>query len=122
MPPLEVFAFDRELARREAMSTALTDALAGAYAIAADIITIYYFPISKDVYAHASRLAPEKVDQRLFIKLHAFRPDLPQRRAAAHAVTEAVVRTTGADPENVILYFLDREKNEVAHAGVLASD
>ena len=60
MPFLEVFAFDRELAHREAMSEALTGALAGAYGIAADIVTIYFLPVPNTDYAHAGGLAPAR--------------------------------------------------------------
>jgi phenylpyruvate tautomerase PptA (4-oxalocrotonate tautomerase family) len=122
MPFLEISAFDPVYRRRGELSLALTQALAAAYGIKKEIISIYYFRFDREDYAHAGRHPPPAVDQRTFIKLHAFRRDIEMRRAAARALTAAVVDVAGADPESVILYFLEREKDEVAHAGQLASD
>jgi phenylpyruvate tautomerase PptA (4-oxalocrotonate tautomerase family) len=121
MPLLELSAFDPVYRRRADLSPALTEALSKAYGIGKEIITVYYFRIDRQEYAHAGAIPPAAADQRLFIKLHAFRRDRAKRQAAAEALTEAVVGITGIERESVIIYFFDREPDEVAHGGTLAS-
>lgn len=45
-----------------------------------------------------------------------------QKRAAAAAITEAVVRTLGTSPESVDVIFRDVERHDWATAGRLWSD
>ena len=37
-------------------------------------------------------------------------------------MTDAFVETVGIDPNDVAIYFLDRDPESVAHGGVLACD
>jgi 4-oxalocrotonate tautomerase len=47
---------------------------------------------------------------------------LEQKRALAKAVTDAVVRTTGATPEGTFVVIEDVKFEHWATAGILASD
>ncbi|MEK4023552.1 2-hydroxymuconate tautomerase [Mammaliicoccus sciuri] len=45
-----------------------------------------------------------------------------QKRALCEKVTEAVVETTGAPSENVVVYIEEMPKNHMSKGGVRASD
>lgn len=45
-----------------------------------------------------------------------------QKKAMVEKITEAVVETTNALPENVLIVIEDMSKNNFASAGVLASE
>lgn len=122
MPFLEVAIFDQHKSERPVLAQRLTDAVAEAFGIEPDIISIYFTALTDQDYAHAGVHAPGTSDQRILVKLHAFRRDVAKRRAVASAMTNAIASTLGTRPENIAVYFLDRDPDEVAHAGALASD
>ena len=121
MPFIEITGVAHDDEQRRRLSARLTQSLAGAFGISPDIITIYFLPVAAREYAHAGVLAPPG-ESRSFVKVHAFRRDVAMKRRAAQAMTEAFVESTQTDPKNVAIYFFDRDPQDVAHGGVLASD
>lgn len=121
MPFVEITGIAQDEERRARLSARLTEGLAGAFAISRDIVTLYYLPVAASDYAHAGVLSPPG-EIRTFVKIHAFRRDVAMKRLAAAAMTRAIVENTHADPKTIAIYFFDREPQDVAHGGVLASD
>lgn len=121
MPFIEITGVDHEDALRRRLSARLTGDLAEAFDISREIVTVYFQTIEPRDYAHAGELAPP-AETRTFLKVHAFRRDVAMKRRAAKAMTDAFVATTGVDPKNVVIYFFDRDPQDVAHGGTLACD
>ena len=69
-----------------------------------------------------ARWARRAIGQRILLKVHAFRRSEAERRAAAAALTLGVCAAYGVPGGDVAVYFLDRDKDEVAHDSRLASD
>ena len=111
MPYLEILAAPIEPAARHALTRRLTDALCDAFAIAPDIVTIYFVEI-----------APDATPPRPLAKLHAYARDIEARRRAAVALTGPLAAAYDMPPESIALYFLDRAPDEVAHGGRLSAD
>lgn len=126
MPFLEVndFSGDGECsrARRREAARLMTDALASAYDIAPEIISTYFQAFPGEGYAHAGVCPAPEAKRRIFIKIHALRRDVARRSRAADLVTRAAVAAYGAAPKSVVVYFLERSPDEVAHAGVVLAD
>jgi len=121
MPFIEITGVDQKDELRGRLIARLTDGLAEAFDISREIVTVYFRPIAARDYAHAGELAPP-AEIRNFLKVHAFRRDVAMKRRAAKAMTDAFVVTTGVDPKNVVIYFFDRDPQDVAHGGILACD
>ena len=64
-------------------------------------------------------ISPE--EQRIFVKVHAYRRGIPERRKAA-AITAPLAEIYDTTAKALAVYFFDRAKDEVAHAGLLSSD
>jgi len=102
--------------RASAAAPDMCGALASAWGISEQIVTVYIPSVPVDGYVQAGQ--PDGTPRRLFIKLHAFRRSKAARRSAAKAITDALV-STGVPAADIIVYFLDRSADEVAHGGVL---
>jgi phenylpyruvate tautomerase PptA (4-oxalocrotonate tautomerase family) len=122
MPYIEVLAPPAPPERKAALARSLTDGLTSAFGIEADIVTLYFLPIAAEDYAHAGTLGPQGAAQRILLKVHAFRRSESERRAAAIALTRGVCIAYGVPGDDVAVYFLDRDKSEVAHNATLTSD
>jgi len=122
MPFVEVFDFRATAQQRETATRKMTEALCDSYGIPQDIVSAYFIDVGRDGYGHDGVFAENAREKRIFVKLHAFRRSEAMRRAAAQSLTRAVVDAYGTTPESVAVYFLDREPDEVAHGGSLASD
>jgi hypothetical protein len=118
MPFLEILVPDPLWPALHDAAPALTGALVRAWGISPDIVTTYLCRVPGDAYLHAGKLNPETT--RIFVKLHAFRRSAQARADAAAALTETLV-AAGLRPGDVIIYFMDRAPDEVAHAGHLQS-
>ena len=120
MPFVEIIIPPRQSMDRAAVANRVTAALVRAFGISREIVSIYFIDIGADGYAHAGSI--EAAEQRLFVKVHAFRRVAEQRRRAAAAITTEIVTICNIPAQNIAVYFLEREPDEVAHAGRLASD
>ncbi len=121
MPFVELLAPPVDDATRQHVATAVTQAVCDAFAVGPEIVTIYVLPVAPSCYAHAGRLAAAG-PQCVFVKVHAYRRTADARRRLAAAMTAPLARLFGIPDAAVVLYFLDRAKDEVAHDGVLACD
>jgi phenylpyruvate tautomerase PptA (4-oxalocrotonate tautomerase family) len=124
MPFFEVndFAGEDLAACRRRAASEMTAALATAYAIETTTISSYFIAFANESYAHAGELGPSAEARRLLVKLHGFGRPLAVRRRAAELVSGAAANAYGMPAKNVIVYFLDRTREEVAHGGVLECD
>jgi phenylpyruvate tautomerase PptA (4-oxalocrotonate tautomerase family) len=122
MPYLEILGPPAAPAARAALARAATDAIMAGFGVGPETVTIYFLPVAAADYAHAGAMGSASLPQRIFVKVHAFRRDADRRRTVAASLTKAVAASLDAAPETVAVYFLDRSRDEVAHAGHLASD
>ncbi len=123
MPYVEVLAPPAPPEHKAALAKSVTDNLMSAFNVGAKTVTLYFVPIVPGDYAHAGEMGTSgDACQRILLKVHAFRRTEAARRAAAAALTRSVCTAYGVPADDVAVYFLDREKNEVAHASILASD
>lgn len=121
MPFLDITVFEHTPEQRGALSQKVTDALTQSWGISADIVTLYFQILREGECAHAGVVLPSS-KARVFIKVHAFPREVALKRMAAARMTKAVSEELGIPPKSVAIYFLDRERHDVAHAGVLACD
>ena len=122
MPYVEVLAPQVPPQRKAALARSVTDGLMSAFGVGAETVTLYFLPIAVEDYAHAGAMGLQDAGQRILLKVHAFRRSEAERRAAAIALTRSVCTAYGVPGTDVATYFLDREKDEVAHDSKLASD
>lgn len=122
MPYIEVYDFDADTAQRTEATRAITDSLALTYEISASIITVFFHSVTPQNYGHEGFFGDKAAPGRIFIKLHAYPRSDQMRRNAAVRITASVAAAYGASPACIALYFLERQTNEVAHAGRLACD
>lgn len=124
MPYLEILAPRAPEPRKRAASRALTDGVVEAFEVEPATVTLYFLPVDLADYAHEGHLGHDGGGQgtRVFVKVHAYRRTPAQRRALAAAITPALATCFATASHNVAVYFLDRERDEVAHDGHLASD
>jgi phenylpyruvate tautomerase PptA (4-oxalocrotonate tautomerase family) len=122
MPYLEILAPTASAARKQALVTAVTDGIVAAFGVSPATVTIYFLPIADADYGHEGRLGASDGGPRVFAKLHAYRRELPARRAAASVLTEAIAACFDMPSHNVAVYFMDRALDEVAHDGHMACD
>jgi phenylpyruvate tautomerase PptA (4-oxalocrotonate tautomerase family) len=122
MPYVEVLAPPATLDSRANLARSVTDGLISAFGVAAETVTLYFVPIWPGDYAHAGEMGRRGIGQRILLKVHAFRRSETERRAAAAALTRGVCTAYGVSGDDVAVYFLDRDKSEVAHDSKLASD
>lgn len=122
MPYVEILAPPAPPANKAALARSMTDGLMTSFGVGAETITLYFVPIAPDDYAHAGEMGSQGTGQRILLKVHAFRRSEVERRAAAAALTRSICTAYGVPGTDVATYFLDREKDEVAHNSKLASD
>lgn len=122
MPYVEVLAPPTSPESKAALARSVTDGLIAAFGVGAQTITLYFLPIAAHDYAHAGVVGTAGGGQRILLKVHAFRRGEEQRRAAAVALTQGASAAYGVPGADIAVYFLDREKDEVAHDSRLASD
>ncbi|UPJ52713.1 tautomerase family protein [Bradyrhizobium sp. 200] len=122
MPYVEILAPPAPPQNKAALARSITDGLMTTFGVGAETITLYFLPIAAGDYAHAGEMGSDGVGQRILLKVHAFRRTEAERRTAAAALTRSVCTAYGVPGTDVATYFLDREKNEVAHDSKLASD
>lgn len=118
MPFLEILVPDPLWTAVRSAAPAMTHALVSAWGISPQIVTTYLHRVADDAYLHAGAGRPDT--HRVFVKLHAFRRSEEARADAAAALTEPLV-AAGLRPGDVIIYFMDRTADEVAHSGSLQS-
>ena|SRR5579862_2432818 len=122
MPYVEVLAPPVTLDSRASLAKSVTDGLISAFGVAAETVTLYFVPIWPGDYAHAGKMGSKGADQRILLKVHAFRRSEAERRAAAATLTRGVCTAYGVPGNDVAVYFIDRDKSEVAHDSRLACD
>ena len=122
MPYVEVLAPPASPDGRALLAKSITEGLMSAFGVGAHTITLYFLPIAPDQYAHAGEIGTQGVGQRILLKVHAFHRSQAERRAAAVALTKGVCAAYHVSGVDVAVYFLDRQKDEVAHDSKLASD
>jgi len=122
MPYVEILAPRASEPNKRKAADAVTHGIVRGFAVAASTVTIYFMPIDSGAYAHAGEFGLPQSGARVFVKVHAYRRTAEQRRAVAEAVTPALAACFGTSAHNVAIYFIDRERDEVAHEGHLASD
>ncbi len=122
MPYVEILAPPAPPQSMAALAKSITDSLMSTFGVSAQTITLFFLPIAPGNYAHAGEMGSPGTGQRILLKVHAFRRSEAERRAAAIALTRSVCTAYGIPGTDVATYFLDREKDEVAHDSKLASD
>lgn len=122
MPYIEILAPRAAESRKREAAEAVTDGIVRSFGVTASTVTLYFLPIEAAGYAHAGEFGLPASGSRVFVKVHAYRRGTVQRRAAAEALTPAIAACFDTPALNVAIYFLDRELDEVAHEGRLASD
>ena len=122
MPYIEILAPRAAESKKRPLSQAVTDSIVRGFGVTQSTVTIYFVPMGADDYAHAGDFGLPPAGARVFVKVHAYRRNPDQRRAVAEAMTPALAACFDTPVHNVAIYFLDRERDEVAHEGHLASD
>jgi phenylpyruvate tautomerase PptA (4-oxalocrotonate tautomerase family) len=122
MPYVEILAPPVASDGKAMLARSVTQGLMSAFGVGAQTITLYFLPVAPGDYAHAGEMGAQDVGQRILLKVHAFRRSVAERRVAAAALTEGVCAAYGVPGSVVAVYFLDRDKDEVAHDSRLASD
>lgn len=122
MPYVEILAPRADTARKRTLSEAVTRGIVDGFGVLPSTVTIYFQPIGGSDYAHEGALGQPASGARVFVKVHAYRRTPDQRRAVAEWLTPALAACFDTPGHNVAVYFLDRERDEVAHDGHLASD
>lgn len=121
MPFIEFLAPPKEKPVRDAVARIVTDALCAAFNVGPQAMTIYFIDVPASHYAHAGEMSGADA-QRVFVKVHAYRRDAEARRDAAARLTAPLAEALGVPSSAIIIYFFDRDLDEVSHAGHLACD
>lgn len=122
MPYVEILAPRAAESRKRVVAAAVTGGIVESFGVAPSTVTIYFQPVASDDYAHEGVLGYGMAGARVFVKVHAYRRSLDERRAVAASITQALATCFDTPGHNVAVYFLDRERDEVAHDGHMASD
>ena len=122
MPYVEILAPHIPAPTRAQVAGAVTDGICRSFGVGPETVTLYFPDIAPAAYAHAGEMGVDAASQRIFVKIHAYRRDIPARRAAARAITTPLARLYATTEKALAVYFFDRAKDEVAHAGLLSSD
>lgn len=122
MPFVEILAPPLPTESRRQVVRTVTEGICKAFSVGPETVTIYFLDIASGAYAHAGALGTTTGEQRVFVKVHAYRRDIPARREAAAALCAPLATLYGTAAKALAVYFLDRAKDEVAHAGILSSD
>jgi len=122
MPYVEILGPRANESRKREVAGVITRGIVDSFGVVPSTVTIYFQPIEAENYAHEGSLGHQGAGARIFVKVHAYRRTPAERRAVANAVTPAIAACFDTPGHNVAVYFLDRERDEVAHDGHLASD
>ncbi len=122
MPYVEILAPRADAARKRTLTDVVTRGIVDGFGVLPSTVTIYFQPIEGSDYAHEGALGRPASGARVFVKVHAYRRTPAERRTVAKAMTPALATCFDTTGHNVAVYFLDRERDEVAHDGHLASD
>lgn len=122
MPYIEILAPSASDAHKRVAVKAITKSIRDGFSVELSTVTIYFAPIAAGDYAHAGSLGVPGTAPRVFVKVHAYRRSLAERRAVAVAMTPAIAECFGTAIGNVAIYFIDREREEVAHGGHMVCD
>jgi phenylpyruvate tautomerase PptA (4-oxalocrotonate tautomerase family) len=126
MPYVEILAPRAAEPNKRLVVGAVTNGIVESFGVAASTVTIYFQPVDSADYAHEGRLgygnSGDGAGPRVFVKVHAYRRSVDMRRAVAEAMTPALAACFATTTANVAIYFIDRERDEVAHDGHMASD
>lgn len=122
MPYVEILAPPLPAGRRQQVASAVTEGICQAFSVGPETVTLYFLEIAPGAYAHAGVLGALPEEQRIFVKVHAYRRGIAERRQAAASLTAPLAVLYGTTPKTLAVYFLDRAMDEVAHAGRLAAD
>ena len=120
MPFIEVLGSENDEAAQEQAGAAMTEALADAWKINPEIVSVYFVALRNGGYVHAGRVEQASEKRRIFLKIHAYPRSRLQREAAAAALTRSYADALGIEPSLVVIYFFDREPGHVAHGGKLS--
>jgi hypothetical protein len=118
---IEVLGFEVDDEKRSSVSKEMTDELTRILNVSSDTVSIYYLTVVPTHYAHAGALASTS-RRRLFIKVHLLTRSRDVMRSAARSIADIVARGFQHDPRDIAVYFLGRQRDEVAHGGLLESD
>ncbi len=122
MPYVEIIGPRTDAANRQILVSAVTDGIVASFGVSPSIVTVYFLSIDADDYGHEGRLGFDRGGARIFVKVHAYRRGLAEKRAVATAFSQQVADCFDTPVHNVGVYFIDRESNEVAHGGRMACD
>lgn len=122
MPYVEILGPRTASPARQAVVSEVTSGIVRGFGVTPSTVTIYFQTVEREDYAHEGALADKARPGRVFVKVHSFRRTADQRRAVAEAITPAISSYFDTAPDDVAVYFLDRDRDEVAHGGELASD
>ncbi|MCF3642763.1 hypothetical protein LXM94_22615 [Rhizobium sp. TRM95111] len=120
MPFLEIFDFEAAPETRRNATELMTKSLCEAYGIPSEIVSAYFFAIDENGYSHNGIHGQSNEVKRIFVKVHAYRRPVEIRRKAARLLTDAFAASYGVPEKSVVIYFFDRDPDEVSHAGSLA--
>ncbi|PTW44522.1 hypothetical protein [Rhodovulum kholense] len=121
MPFIEVFDRGASEQTRVLATSSMTDGLCTAFGIKPEIVTVYYFSVPENSYAHAGKYGENAEVFRIFVKVHAFPRPQDAKAAAARALTDGLCAAYGAQPKEVIVYFFDRKPEDAFHAGIASA-
>ncbi len=122
MPFIEIFALEGRVTDKQAAAREMTRALCDAFAIEANIVTVFFVDTPPANFFHGGCAAPNGGPNSVFVKVHALRRERDKRRVAAEGLTRALCETCPVTPGDIAIYFLERESDECAHGGKLTSD
>jgi phenylpyruvate tautomerase PptA (4-oxalocrotonate tautomerase family) len=122
MPYVEILAPPIPADRRQKVAIVVTDGICRAFSVGPETVTIYFLDVAPGAYAHAGLMGGLPEEQRVLVKVHAYRRSIAERRCAAAAVSAPLAEIYNTTPRTLAVYFFDRAKDEVAHAGLLSSD
>ncbi|WP_429497105.1 tautomerase family protein [Robbsia andropogonis] len=123
MPYLEIISPLLPAETKQRISRSVTEAVVAAFDVKAVTVTVFFQPLESSDYAHAGKLWYEDGRPvRVLIKVHAYRRDVDARRRAAAHITAGFNDACAPMVTDTAVYFFDRDLDEVAHDGMLASD
>jgi phenylpyruvate tautomerase PptA (4-oxalocrotonate tautomerase family) len=122
MPFVEIHDVGASATQRMETARAVTAAVVESYGVSPATVDVAFHGHATGAYARAGEMPAAPDVRRTFVALHAFARPLEQRRKLARDLTAAVAGGLGVNEASVVIYFLERRRDEAAHGGILASD
>ncbi len=122
MPFLLVHSLPIPSEQKKILIKELTEAICFAYEIKPDIVTIYILEFTNENYGHGGLVGLEGQEKRVFIQVHAFERSLEKKRSLVKHIAETVSGVFGISIEDVAVYILESEKQNVSEGDVLYAD